>query len=148
MAKAGDKAYAQAPFTEVIDEAEIVSKYGAPALFASGLVTRGLDAFGCLWKATSCALGHGEFLQESHETALKRDWVRMFNKFAGNHFKGDTETTSECLKDVYNLHKWVKIMNSLDPNVDLRDYLKAKQYVDVDTLAGQACAGGVCDVTF
>lgn len=148
MAQSGDKAFAQAPFTEVLDEKQIIDKYGAPAIFAAGLVTRGLDAFGCLWAATSCANGDGEQLVESHETVAKRDWIRMFRKFANNHFKGDHQLTSDCLKDVYNLHKWVKIVNALDPKVDLRDHLNAKQYVDVNTLSGQGCAGGVCELGF
>ena len=150
MSASGDKAFPQAPFTEVLTENEIVTKYGAASLFASGLVTRALDAFGDLWKATSCALGYGETLSEedSHETVSKKDWVRQFNKFSENHFDGDTNKTSDCLKDVYNLHKWVKITNSIE-NIDIRTHLKKKQFVDVDTLGAAACSGGgACEVTF
>jgi len=148
MAAMGDKAFSQAPFTEVFTAEEIVLKYGAASMFASGLITRGLDAFGDLWAATSCASGYGENLSvESHENANKRDWVRQFNKFASNHFDGDTTMTANCLKDVYNLHKWSKITSKLG-DVDMRDYLKDKQYVDVGTLSGAACAGGACEITF
>jgi len=148
MAASGDKAFPQAPFTEVITEVQIVEKYGAAALFASGLVTRALDAFGDLWVATSTAMGYGEDVtKESHENVAKRDWVRQFKKFAENHFDADLNKTSDCLKDVYNLHKWTKIVKAL-PDVDIRNHLKKKQFVDVGTLSGAACAGGVCEITF
>lgn len=148
MAATGDKAFPQAPFTEVMTEEHVVDTYGAAALFASGLITRALDAFGDLWKATSTALGYGENLEtESHETMMKRDWVRQFVKFARNHFNDNLQETSDCLKDVYNLHKWVKITNQLE-EVDIRKHVKAKSYVDVGTLSGAACAGGVCEITF
>lgn len=149
MAASGDKAFPQAPFTEVLTEQQIVEKYGAASLFASGLVTRALDAFGDLWKATSCALGYGEKLEEeSHETVNKRDWVRQFNKFAKSNFEGDANKTSDCLKDVYNLHKFTKISRALDTEIDIRKHLKHKSYVDVGSLAGAACSGGVCEMTF
>lgn len=148
MSSRGDKAFPQAPFTEVLTDFQIVEKYGTASLFGAGLVTRAMDAFGDLWKATSCALGYGEKLEtESHENVGKRDWVRQFKKFANNYFSGDFEKTSDCLKDLYNLHKWTKIMQSLK-DTDIRDNLKSKSFVDVGTLSGAACAGGVCEVTF
>jgi ribonucleoside-triphosphate reductase len=62
MAASGDKAFPQAPFTEVLTAEQIVEKYGAASLFAAGVVTRALDAFGDLWKAVSTAQGYGEDL--------------------------------------------------------------------------------------
>lgn len=163
MAASGDKAFPQAPFTEVLTETQIVEKYGAPALFAAGVVTRALDAFGDLWKAVSTAQGYGEDLSlPTHENATKRDWVRQFLKFAANHFPvepirltpdievpvGDLNKTGDLLKDVYNLHKWTKIMQVLDADADIREFVGKKQFVDVGTLSGAACAGGACDITF
>jgi hypothetical protein len=87
--------------------------------------------------------------------------VRQFLKFAANHFpmeqqlevaelvyvqQGDLNKTGDLLKDVYNLHKWEKITRTLDTNVDIRDFVGAKQYVDVGTLSGAACAGGECEI--
>ena len=48
----GDKDYAQAPMTEVLNEDQIVNKYGKAALFASGLIvdTR-KSGFRDLWEA-------------------------------------------------------------------------------------------------
>lgn len=40
-----------------------------------------------------------------------------------------------------------KIMQSLK-DTDIRYHLKSKSFVDVGTLSGAACAGGVCEVTF
>lgn len=163
MAASGDKMFPQAPFTEVMTADQIVAKYGAPALFASGVVTRALDAFGDLWKAISTAQGYGENLSNpTSENSLKREWVRQFLKFATNFFpdgeeeiaelvyvkKGDLNTAGDLLKDVYNLHKWEKITRTLTDDVDIRDFLRAKEFVDVGTLSGAACAGGACEITF
>lgn len=149
LAAAGDRAYPQAPFTEVLTASEIMDRYGVAAMFASGLITRALDAFnGDLWAATSCALGYGEDLgPETHETATKRDIVRQINKFAKNHFDDNISMTCDCLKDVYNLHKWTKITKSLF-EVDIREMIKPKQYVDAGSLVGAACSGGNCEVNF
>lgn len=162
MAASGDKAFPQAPFTEILTAEQIVEKYGAAALFAAGVVTRALDAFGDLWKAISTAQGYGEDLSlPSHENSAKRDWVRQFLKFAANYFPakkessqrlwagpiGDKEKAGDLLKDVYNLHKWSKITRSLD-DVDIRNFLRRKEFVDVGTLSGAACAGGACEITF
>ena len=148
MAGSGDKAFPQAPFTEVLTAEEAIEKYGPAAMFASGLVTRAIDSFSDLWQAIACATGRGESLSnQTHENAGKRDWVRQFDKFAANNFDGDKEKTGDCLKDVYNLHKWHKITNKVT-DIDLKDFLKQKRFVDADSLAGAACAGGVCEITF
>lgn len=167
MASSGDKAFPQAPFTEVLTVEQIVENYGPPALFASGLVTRAMDAFGDLWKAVSCAMGYGEDIgTPTHENAAKRDWVRQFLKFATNHYPvpqeplrltpthhvelpptGNKDKAGDLLKDVYNLHKWAKITRNL-PDVDMRDFLRKKEFVDVGTLGATACAGNQCEITF
>lgn len=143
---AGDKAYPQAPFTEVLTMKEITDKYGEPSLFTSALIEAGINAFGNnLWTATDTAQGFGEVLNDTHENLLKRDFVRRFAKFA-DKFSSPTECAN-CLKDVYNLHKWWKIQS----NIHITDWAKElgkKEFVDVDTLGSQGCAGGVCDVEF
>ena len=142
----GDKAYPQAPFTEVFTMEEITSKYGIESMFSSGLIEAGLNAFNDnLWAATSTALGYGETLTDKHEHLLKRDFIRRFNKFATN-FTSAEECVS-CLLDVYNLHKWWKIQNSIH-TIEWATELGAKEFVDVDTLASQGCAGGNCDLSF
>lgn len=143
----GDKGYAQAPFTEVHSAEEILKMYGEASMFASGLIVDGLHAFtNNLWQACDTALGFGLKLNEDDASdLLKRDWVRRFLKFADNFFQGDTTTASFCLKDCYNLHKWVSIQKSMK-EIDFADALAQKQFVDADTLASQGCAGGACEV--
>ncbi len=144
LAASGDKAYPQAPFTEVLDMKPIVEKYGQEALFTSALIEAGLQAFNNnLWTACDTALGWGEQLQDSHEFLLKRDFVRRFNKFA-LHFESKEEC-SNCLKDVYNLHKWWKIQNNI-VSLDWTEHLTKKKYTDINTTGAQACAGGQCDL--
>lgn len=224
LSAAGDKAYPQAPFTEVFTMEEITKTYGTEAMFTSALIEAGLLAFNKdLWTACSTALGFGEVLKDTHDDLLKRDFVRRFEKFA-THFSEREPTEAElldllktreklngylidlrdtkenlvstlqndpldpkiaelqdriglnevainytvttieehivtslekvsraecanCLKDVYNLHKWWKIQHSLK-DVNWATDLGAKQYVDVDTLASQACSGEGCELTF
>lgn len=143
---AGDKAYPQAPFTEIFTMEEITEKYGTEAMFTSALIEAGLSAFNKdLWTACSTALGFGEKLNDSHDDLLKRDFVRRFSKFS-THFQSEEEC-SNCLKDVYNLHKWWKIQNSIS-DVNWVTDLGAKEYVDVDTLGSQGCSGGACEIEF
>ena len=144
LAASGDKAYPQSPFTEVFDYDEIVEKYGEVALFTSALIEAGQNAYSNnLWNACATAMGFGEKLTEGHEHLLKRDFVRRFKKFSSN-FSSDEEC-SNCLKDVYNLHKWWKINKSIS-NIDWATELSEKKFIDVDTMSGQACAGGKCDL--
>lgn len=148
LAAAGDKAYAQAPFTEVCTAEEILKKYGDASLFASGLIVDGMKAFNeNLWRALDTAMGLGETLSDDASDLLKRDWVRRFGKFSQNHFGGNDEKASFCLKDCYNLHKWVSIQQTMKA-IDFAQALAKRDDVDVDTLASQGCAGGACEISF
>lgn len=168
LAAAGDKAYAQAPFTEVPTPEEMLSRYGEASMFASGLVVDGVHAFGRnLWKACDVAMGYGirltptltsavNFdagpseriaLESTIEDVLQRDWVRRFHKFARNFFESNLLEAAACLKDVHNLHKWSNIERSIRP-IDFAQLLRTVREVDADTLASQGCAGGACEVTF
>ncbi len=144
LSASGDRAYPQAPFTEVFTHDKIVEKYGEVALFTSALIEAGLAAFNKdLWLACSTSLGYGEELKDSHDDLLKRDFVRRFKKFSENF--NSEEECSNCLKDVYILHKWWKITNRLtriDWDIDLQE----KVFVDINTMGAQACAGGACEV--
>jgi ribonucleoside-diphosphate reductase alpha chain len=143
----GDKAFPQAPFTEVFTQGEITKKYGQVALFTSGLVEAGLNAYhNNLWTACSTAQGYGEDLDENnHQHLLKRDFVRRFKKFSDNF--SSEEECANCLKDVYNLHKWWKIQRDIK-DIDWAVDLGVKEFVDVDTLASQGCSGGNCEIEF
>lgn len=144
----GDRAYVQAPFTEVFDAEQILANYGDGALFASGLVVEALHAFNQnLWLACDTAMGFGLTLSEDSEDVLKRDWVRRAKKFAANYFDGDMTKMTFCLKDCYNLHKWNSIEKTIQ-EIDFARDLQEKTFIDANTLAAQGCAGGACDVVF
>jgi ribonucleoside-triphosphate reductase len=148
LAAAGDKAYAQAPFTEVHTAKEILDTYGEASLFASGLIVEGLHAFNDnLWQASDTAQGYGLQLTDDSVDLLKRDWVRRFNKFADNFFQGDLAKTAFCLKDCYNLHKWVGLQREFK-GIDFAAALTEQRSIDADTLGSEGCAGGVCELTF
>jgi len=70
----GDKDYPQAPFCTVHNEKELSKMYGPASMFASGLVTAGLRAYGDdLWKACTYATGLEELQDETekYQKALK-----------------------------------------------------------------------------
>jgi len=145
----GDKAYPQAPFTEVFTAQQIMDKYGEAAMFASGLIVDGLHAFSDnLWVACDTVNGWGVKLDpESSADLLKRDWVRRAKKYAQNYFDGNVLEMTNCLKDCFNLHKWKTIERTMKP-IDFTTALKEKQFVDVDSMGAQACAGGACSIEF
>lgn len=142
----GDKAYAQAPFTEVFTAEQLLDKYGTAVMFASGLIVDGLSAYGNnLWLACDTIMGRGLVLSEDSSDLLKRDWLRRAEKFADNYFEGNILKLTHCLKDVFNLHKWTTITNNLK-DIDFSSALSSPKFVDVDTLASQGCAGGACEI--
>ncbi|MCD6482581.1 MAG: hypothetical protein J7K80_02415, partial [Candidatus Izimaplasma sp.] len=144
LSAVGDKAYPQAPFTEVLTHSQIIEKYGEVALFTSALIEAALSAFNAdLWNACNTSLGFGETLNKTHEHLLKRDFVRRFNKFSKNFIS--KEECANCLKDVYNLHKWWKIQDSIQL-IDWEKELHEKKYTEIDTTGAQACSGGKCDI--
>ena len=146
LAGMGDKDFAQAPMTEVLTEDQIVAKYGKAALFASGLIvdTR-KSGFRDLWDATMQAQMPEEYRGEVSD--LNKEWIRRYNKFANNYFDGSLKETEYCLKDVFLLHKWVKIQQNIKP-IDFVSQLNQKEFTDIDTMGAIACQGGACEITF
>lgn len=146
LSMSGDKDYVQAPFTAVLTADEIVETYGDAALFASGLLVEGVEAFGNLWAGCDAAI-YGHEFSDSHKDLEKRDFVRRLKKFAKNYFGDDLRTATYCLKDVYNLHRWNKLQREMK-SIDWKQALTKHKFVEVDTMAAQACAGGACEVNF
>lgn len=149
LSSMGDRAYAQAPFTEVFTAQQIVDMYGESSMFASGLIVGALQAFGNnLWMACDTSLGFGLKLDpENSGDLLKRDWVRRAKKFAERNFDGDVMKLTFMLKDCHNLHKWVGIKNDF-VGVDFSTDLSQQSYTEVDTMGAVACSGGVCELSF
>lgn len=145
LSGSGDKDFHQAPMTEVLDEDEIVAKYGRGAMFAAGLIVDTRKGFDNLWEATSIAQMPPEYAGEVSD--LRAEWIRRFQKFADNYFSGDTKEAEYCLKDVFLLHKWTKIQQNLNP-IDFNTQLETKKYTDIDTMGAVACQGGACEITF
>lgn len=149
LSSMGDRAYVQAPFTEVFTAQQVLEMYGEASMFASGLIVEALHAFNNnLWMACDTAMGFGMKLDpEESSDLLKRDWVRRAKKFANNFFKGDVMQMTFCLKDCHNLHKWVTI-NQNFVNVDFSTELSQQSYTEVDTMGSAGCAGGTCEISW
>lgn len=145
LAGTGDKDYAQAPFTEVLTEEEILENYGTGALFGAGLVTDALRVFPTLWKAIATANNPDSSCKEALDQ--QSEWIRRFGRFADNYYNGDRKKAEYCLKDLALLHKWVKI-NQHYSSINFSAELEAKRFTDVDTLGAATCYAGACEVAF
>lgn len=139
----GDLDYNQAPFTEVLTAEQLVDKYGSAAIFAAGLVVDVYKGFPDLWTGIDVARRVGG--ERGELSDLRADWIRRFRKFADNYFDGQLVETGYCLKDVYLLHKWTKIQQTMVP-IDYATELHVQKFTDADTLASAACVGGVCEI--
>lgn len=141
----GDKDYAQAPFTEIIETEDIVKKYGKASLFASGLIVDGLHAFRHLWTACNYVLYNTEINQEEPDYLIKKDWVRRAKQFAERYFNSDLNKMCNCLKDVSLYHRWIEINREFKP-IDFIDSDLKPTYTDVDKIGAIACSGDQCTI--
>ena len=137
--QSGDKDYPQAPFTTVLTSREIVKEYGDPALWCSGLIELGLNAFNNnLWSACDyVSLNQGT----ENDTKEKLLFATKMKNFAGKYFNNDIRRLTYCMKDVYNWKLYCDLYNSFK-RVDYTQLLETE-----DNTAGIeeiSCAGGAC----
>ena len=137
LGMAGDKDYAQAPFTEVLDTEEIIKKYGKASLFASGLIVDGLHAFRHLWLACNAVLFNSELDENESDFLLKKDWIRRAKQFADRYFNSDIIKMTNCLKDISLYHKWLEI-NREYKEIDFNSVNIKPSYTDIDKLGAIA----------
>ena len=137
--QSGDKDYPQAPFTTVYTSREIVKEYGDAALWCSGLIELGLNAFdNNLWAACDY-VNLNQAKEDDNDNKLKF-MVKMKN-FAGKYFDGDIRRLTYCMKDVYNWKIYCDLYQSFK-KVDYTQLLETE-----DNTAGIeeiSCAGGAC----
>jgi ribonucleoside-diphosphate reductase alpha chain len=137
--QSGDKDYPQAPFTTVYTSREIVKEYGDAALWCSGLIELGLNAFdNNLWAACDyVSMNQGK--EQDDENKLK--FVTKMKNFAGKYFNGDVKRLTYCMKDVYNWKLYCDLYNSFG-KVDYTQLLETED----NTLGIEeiSCAGGAC----
>ena len=137
--QSGDKDYPQAPFTTVYTSREIVKEYGDAALWCSGLIELGLNAFNNnLWAACDY-VAMNQAKENDEEGKLK--FVAKMKTFAGKYFEGDIKRLTYCMKDVYN---W-KIYCDLFDGFKRVDYTQLSETED-NTVGIEeiSCAGGAC----
>jgi len=141
----GDKDYAQAPFTEVIDTEEIVKKYGKASLFASGLIVDGLHAFRHLWLACNAVLFNSEIDENESDALLQKDWVRRAKQFSDRYFNSDVVKMVNCLKDISLYHKWLEINRDFK-EINFDSINIKPSYTEIDKLGAIACSGDKCEI--
>jgi len=145
LGMSGDKDYAQAPFTEVIETEDIVRKYGKAALFASGLIVDGLHAFGHLWTACNALLFNSVIEESEFNSLLKKDWLRRAKQYADRYFNSDINKMTNCLKDVSLYHRWIEINRDFK-SIDFQTIEIKPSYTEVDKLGAIACSGDQCTI--
>ena len=137
--QSGDKDYPQAPFTTVYTSREIVKEYGDAALWCSGLIELGLNAFNNnLWAAC-------DYITLNQDTDKDTDDKKLFSlkmrRFAKKYFNDDIRRLTYCMKDVYN---W-KIYTDLYDSFTKVDYTQLLETEDNTTgIEEISCAGGAC----
>lgn len=156
LSSSGDMIYNQAPFQEVLDHVEIAERYGAGAVFASGLIIHAHQAFnGSLYNACSSFLGTGEKLEmpsldvnnlsslvDCDKIYKKLRWIAQAEKFTSRHFNGDKTKMTYCLKAVDAFKKWCDLKRTYK-NVPWEEF-----YEQVDNTKHTeyiACSGGSCE---
>jgi len=137
--QSGDKDYPQAPFTTVYTSREIVKEYGDAALWCSGLIGLGLNAFNNnLWAACDYISMNQAKDNDSPEKLI---FITKMKNFAGKYFNGDVKRLTYCMKDVYNWKLYCDLFNSFQKI----DYTLLSE--TEDNTAGIeeiSCAGGAC----
>jgi ribonucleoside-diphosphate reductase alpha chain len=137
--QSGDKDYTQAPFTTVYTSREIVKEYGDAALWCSGLIELGLNAFNNnLWAACDYVSMNQAKENDSQDRLL---FVTKMKNFAGKYFNSDLKRLTYCMKDVYNWKIYCDLFNSFKKV----DYTQLSETED-NTVGIEeiSCAGGAC----
>lgn len=148
LSRFGDKDFTQAPFTSVLDEKQLLEKYGNGVLFASGIIVDGLHYFDDdLWDACNYVINRtAQLLGKREKVLLQKDWIRRVKKFAKNYFKGDVKQAIYCIKDVHLYHKWCTVNRLFKSIPDFATLLPKPDFINIDTLAAISCAGGACEI--
>lgn len=151
-----DKDYSQAPNCAVYTSRQIVKEYGEAALWTSGLIELGLQAFnGDLWVACTAVLnpnfnveifeiGQLELFNITKEDELKAEfWVKC-HKFAEKYFESDVKRLTYCMKDVFNWKRWLDLSRTLKV-VDYTQLIEDKDNTKLEE--NVACSGGSCSLS-
>jgi len=137
---AGDKDYAQAPFTTIYLPSEQIQRYGDAAMFVSGLIEVGLQLFeDNLWAACDSLLGFGQKIKGTE----KKTYLERCKKFADKYMNGDLKELTYCMKDVYNYKDWLDMIREYK-EVDYTNVIEEQN--NVNPVQEVACAGGSCEI--
>jgi ribonucleoside-diphosphate reductase alpha chain len=137
--QSGDKDYPQAPFTTVYTSREIVKEYGDAALWCSGLIELGLNAFSNnLWAACDYVSMNQAKENDGQDKLL---FITKMKNFAGKYFNSDMKRLTYCMKDVYNWKIYCDLFN-IFKKVDYTQLSETEDNtVGIEEIS---CAGGAC----
>lgn len=137
---AGDKDYAQAPFTTIYLPSEQIQQYGDGVMFVSGLIEVGLQLFeDNLWAACDSLLGFGQKIKGRE----KKEYKERCQRFADKYMNGDLKRLTYAMKDVYNYKEYIDILRE-NKDVDFTQVIEEQNNVKAEQ--EWACSGGKCDL--
>lgn len=137
---AGDKDYAQAPFTTVYLPSEQIQQYGDASMFVSGLIEVGLQLYeDNLWAACDSLLGFGQKIKGTE----KKAYQERCQRFADRYMDGDLKRLTYCMKDVYNWKEWLDMSREYK-DIDYTNVIEEQN--NVNPVQEISCAGGACDI--
>lgn len=137
-----DLDYAQAPYTEVHTETEILDEYGIGPDHGLKLALGGGDCYGNLWVACDTLLGLRDARSDDERVWLAAANTLLFSlQTFWKNGVADTKKFTYYLKDSYNWFRWQQITeNWVDP-----DYSQVIEDEENRDLMGEnACGGGAC----
>ena len=116
-----------------------MKEYGDAALWCSGLIELGLNAFGNnLWSACDYITLQQEGEKDSEDKKL---FALKMHRFANKYFDGDLKRVTYCMKDVYNWKRYKDLYESFT-KVDYTQLLETEDNtVGIEEIS---CAGGAC----
>lgn len=137
---AGDKDYAQAPFTTIYLPSEQIQQYGDGVMFVSGLIEVGLQLFeDNLWAACDSLLGFGQKIKGRE----KKEYQERCQRFADKYMNGDLKRLTYAMKDVYNYKEYIDILRE-NQDVDFTQVIEEQNNVKAEQ--EWACSGGSCEI--
>jgi hypothetical protein len=137
----GDLDFNQAPFSKVLTEEEIVSKYGDKLSEGRRLVDEASSIFGNnLWKV--CDIILGMISLENEEVESKKEWIEKTKLISKELFGDDIKSFTYMLKEIDNLNLWNTLSKE---HREVNWELLYEEDDNTEILQSVACAGGKCN---
>lgn len=136
----GDLDYPQAPFSKVLTEEELTSKYGTKIEKGKEIIAEASSIFDKnLWKTCDFLLGFAK-LEENDQA--KKEWIEKTKLISKELFGDDIKSFTYMLKEISNLQFWNELSKD---HREVNWELLYEEDDRTEILQSVACAGGKCN---